>query len=290
MVEPEAHPLIRTPGSRVGLLLGAGGIRGCAHAGVLSVLESAGIQPGIVVGASIGSLFGAAYAAEWPVERIERITYGAPRGAVAEFYKHRLRIDSSTYIGRILCELGADTRIEHLPRRYACMAIDCATGRPVALTRGPLLASLEASIALPGIARPVTLESGTYVDGGLRGPVPASVARDLGAEWVLHVELTALGRRRAEWRQAGRAMLTRLAARRLGPPAAAIPTKSDRDHTRPTSHADADFIIVPDFYGLFCNSPVGVRFCARRGEIAARRFLQVLDPMREQAATEDSVL
>src|SRR5579884_1929619 len=131
MVEPEAHPLIRTPGSRVGLLLGAGGIRGCAHAGVLSVLESAGIQPGIVVGASIGSLFGAAYAAEWPVERIERITYGAPRGAVAEFYKHRLRIDSSTYIGRILCELGADTRIEHLPRRYACMAIDChrSTGR-----------------------------------------------------------------------------------------------------------------------------------------------------------------
>jgi NTE family protein len=263
---------------RLGLLLGAGGIRGCAHAGVLSVMDDLGMSADVVVGASIGSLFGAAYAAGWDVARISRLTELAPLRAVSELYRNRLRIDGSTYIGSIVCELGWDTRIEDLPRRFICMALDCASGKVVPLTKGPLLRSIEASIALPAIARPVTIGSATYIDGGLKGTVPAHVAREAGADLVIRVELSRLQAARARLRRPYGALLRAVTTCSLA--AAGKPRSSELVET-PThgavQEADADLVIVPEFYGLFCNSPVGIRFCARQGRRAARRALTAID-------------
>lgn len=249
----------------VGLLLGAGGVRGCAHAGVLSVMERAGISADIVVGASIGSIFGAAYAAGWRADELRRLTDLAPRRTVAEFYLHRLRIDRKTYIGSVLSELGAATRIEDLPRKFACMALDCGTGKVVALTSGPLLQAVEASIALPGVARPVVIEDRTYLDGGLRGPISADVARRLGASHIIRVELIGPSPVRMALRRALRLrpsdLLTR--ARRLDP-----------DRERPANllgsvFTEADIKVAPEFFGWLCNAPLGIGFCAKRGTIAA---------------------
>jgi predicted acylesterase/phospholipase RssA len=263
---------------RIGLLLGAGGIRGCAHAGVLPVLEEFGYEADVVVGASIGSLFGAAYAAGWDSARIKAMTEMAPGRAVAELYLNRLRLDNSTYIGRLACELGENTQIEDLPRSFTCMALDCATGQVVALRKGPLLRSIEASIALPGFAKPVTIGSATYIDGGLRGPVPAIVAREAGAEFVIRIELSGMHAVRAKLRRRYSSLVAGLLSRSLR--SSDYPhflEKSAKTHELLRQEGmDADLVIVPEFYGLFCNSPVGIRFCARQGERATRRRLAAL--------------
>jgi predicted acylesterase/phospholipase RssA len=239
------------------------------------VLEESNIVADVVVGASIGALFGAAYAAGWNADRISRLTDVAPTRAVAEFYLNRLRIDRSTYIGSLMLQLGTDTQIEDLPRSFACMALDLSTGRVVPLRSGPLLRSVEASIALPGIARPVSIGSSTYIDGGLRGPIPAAQARTMGAQFVIRVELIGGHPLRSTARRRYRsAFMGALTGRHR------LPTASD-DLNLAAGHSDgadameapADLTIAPEFYGLFCNSPLGVRFCVRQGVIAAGRAI-----------------
>ena len=254
----------------LGILLGAGGIRGCAHVGVLSVLEELGLVGDVVVGSSIGSIFGAGYAAGWDAARLSRLTADAPLKAVAEFYLNRLRIDTKTYIGSLLSELGRDTLIEDLPRPFAAMALDCSVGRVVALTRGPLLQAVQASIALPGVARPVQIGSTSYLDGGLRGPIPASVARDLGAKSIVRVELLGAHPLTLAHRRLARSRLGEMVSRRAGRSArpAAIATAEQVG-----ASVMPEVVITPQFYGLFCNSPLGIGFCANRGRSAAAKTL-----------------
>lgn len=273
------------PPTRVGLLLGAGGIRGSAHAGVLAILAEAGISADIVVGASIGALFGAADAAGWEPARISALADKAPPFAVGQFYRNRLRIDRSTYVGAILSELGEDTRIEDLEKPFACMALDRETGNVVTLRNGPLLRSLEASIALPGIAKPVHLNGRTFLDGGMKGPVPAGVAREMGAEVVIRVELVGMGARRKAIRRRYRSAFGKALSGSIpghhGFAELVLPTL---DSIHDDSH-DADLVITPRFFGLFCSSPVGVRFCVRQGERATRRALQSANVGRTALAT-----
>lgn len=259
------------PGSRLGLLLGPGGIRGCAHAGVLSVLDDLGLVADVIVGSSIGSIFGAAYAAGWEPSKLRLLTDLAPRRTVAEFYWHRLRIDGSTYIGSLLSELGRGTLIEDLPRRFAAMATDRETGKVVALTRGPLLEAVEASIALPGIARSVTIGNTNYVDGGLRGAIPSSVAYELGAEMILRVELVGNHPLKLAYRRFTRSRLSSFISRGSGRSMArGVGTALQTVTNVP------EVTITPQFYGLFCNAPLGIGFCVKRGRLAAAAALNNL--------------
>jgi NTE family protein len=248
---------------RIALLLGAGGVRGCAHVGVLAVLEQMGIRPDIVVGSSIGSIYGAACAAAWDIPRIHNLTEKAPRKSVAEFYLNRLRIDDRTYIGALLSELGRDVRIEDLPIRFAAMAINRNTGRQEALTSGLLLQAVEASIALPGIAQPVQIGAATYVDGGLRGGIPSQVAYDLGADSIIRVELVGAQHPVRLWcRRVTRSKLIDFLVDRV-PADVSTPVVEQARLRRP------ELVIRPQFSGLFCNAPIGIQFCARRGRAAA---------------------
>ena len=265
------------PRGKLGLLLGAGGIRGCAHVGVMSVMDSISLAADIVVGASIGSIFGAGYAAGWDVATIRRLTDQAPRRAVAEFYLNRLRIDRTTYIGSILCELGTETLIEDLPRRFAAMVEDRDTGRVIALTRGPLLRAVEASIALPGIARPVHIGASRYIDGGLRASIPSSVARQLGAESIIRVELVGANPLKLAYKQMRRWRTSSHLPRWVRRDRAPATLKANHKPLEPGGEPANEITIAPRFFGLFCNAPLGVGFCADRGRIAATSILANID-------------
>ena len=249
-----------------GLLLGGGGIRGCAHAGILSVLDQIGLDANVVVGSSIGSIFGCAFAAGWRSHDLRRLTDAAPRRAVAEFYLNRLRIDRKTYIGSLLCELGENTQIEDLPKRFAAMVLDKETGQAVPITRGPLLQAVEASIALPGFAKPVRIGDRLYIDGGLRGAIPSSVAYDLGADHILRVELVGSNVIRQGIRRFAKSPLSKALSKKSD--SRIIPEVPSVNPGHPP-----EVVIFPKFYGLFCNSPLGVAFCVRRGQIAAQHVL-----------------
>jgi NTE family protein len=183
---------------RVGLALGSGSARGWAHVGVIHALERAGIKPDLVCGTSIGALVGAAYAAG-ELERFEQWLLGLGVRDVLAFLD--VRMNGGMIKGERLMEFFRlnfiDRPIEELPMPFAAVATELGTGAEVWLREGSTVAALRASIALPALFAPAVHEGRVLVDGALVNPVPVSLARAMGAEVVIAVDLSSdiLGRR-----------------------------------------------------------------------------------------------
>lgn len=188
-VEPIATDTPRTP--RIGLALGGGAARGWAHIGVIRALEEAGIHPAVVAGCSIGAVVGGCYAAG-KLDALTAFALSLTRRRVLGLLDPRL--SGSGLIGgdrlrqRLARDLG-DRRIDDLPVGFAAVATELGTGREVWLTRGPLVEALRASYALPGLLAPVALDGRLLMDGTLVNPVPVTLARALGADLVVCVNL-----------------------------------------------------------------------------------------------------
>jgi NTE family protein len=183
---------------RVGLALGSGSARGWAHIGVIRALEEAGVRPELVCGTSIGALVGAAYAAG-ELERLESWVLGLQIKDVAGFAD--VSLSAGLLKGDRLMQFFrsnlADRPLEQLRIPFATVATSLQTGAEVWLRSGSTLDAVRASIALPGIFTPVRWEGSLLVDGGLVNPVPVSLARAMGADIVIAVDLGSdiLGRR-----------------------------------------------------------------------------------------------
>jgi NTE family protein len=174
----------------VGLALGSGSARGWAHIGVIRALEQAGIRPDIVCGTSIGALVGAAYAAG-ELDRFEQWVLGLGVRDVVGLMDVSLR--SGLFKGQRLIDFFrrhfADRPVEELTMPFAAVATALQTGAEIWLRRGSTLDAVRASIALPGLFAPVLRDGMVLVDGGLVNPVPVSLARALGADVVIAVDL-----------------------------------------------------------------------------------------------------
>ena len=183
---------------RIGLALGSGSARGWAHIGVIRALEQAGVRPDIVCGTSIGALVGAAYAMD-ELDSLERFVLGLRIPDVVGFMD--VSLSGGVLKGDRLMEHFrrgvADRPIETLGTPFAAVATSLRTGAEVWLRRGSTLDAVRASIALPGVFAPVRWEGSWLVDGGLVNPVPVSLARAMGADLVIAVDLGSdvLGRR-----------------------------------------------------------------------------------------------
>jgi NTE family protein len=178
---------------RIGLALGSGGARGAAHTGVLKVLEAEGIPISVVAGSSIGSLIGAALAVGISVAEVEEewLDIGASR-VLRSFLPTfpRAGLSSGNELKKLLEKLLGDGLIEDLEMPYAAVACDIDTGEAIVLTEGSLVDAVRASTAIPGIYNPVRLGKRVLVDGGLVDPVPIDACRDLGADFVIAVDIT----------------------------------------------------------------------------------------------------
>jgi NTE family protein len=180
----------RRTSPRIGLALGSGSARGWSHIGVIRVLEQAGISPDIVCGASMGALVGAAYAAG-ELDRMESWAKGLTWKAVVGLLD--LRIGGGLIAGNKLLSFFRarfeDPGIEKLPKAYAAVATELATGREVWLRDGPVIDAVRASIAVPGLFTPAEMDGRLLVDGGLVNPVPVSLCRAMGADIVIAVDV-----------------------------------------------------------------------------------------------------
>lgn len=187
-VEPVRAPLI---GPRVGLALGGGSARGWAHIGVIRALEEAGIVPAVVAGCSIGAVVGAFYAAG-RLDQLETFARALTKRRVFGLLDPRLPgpglIAGNRLRQRLADDLGA-RRIEDLPVRFGCVATEFGSGREVHLARGPLVEAVRASYAIPGLFPPVAREGRLLMDGTLVNPIPVALARALGADLVICVNL-----------------------------------------------------------------------------------------------------
>ncbi len=181
------------PKVTVGLALGGGFARGAAHIGVLQALTAHKIPIDVVAGTSAGSLVGAMYCAgldPWLLERAaERMNWRA-------LVKLKLRRDGlldAEGLERFMLGNVGDLQFSDLKVPFTATATDLLTGTEVLLTSGRLATAVRASCAFPGIFLPVRLGKHTLVDGGITHPVPAAVARRMGADFVIAVELSRPG-------------------------------------------------------------------------------------------------
>ena len=175
---------------RVGLALGGGGVLGAAHVGVLQVLLERGITPTVIAGTSAGSVMGAAHAIGMDPYDLEARTYRAGWGSFGTFTpKPGLGLLTADALRETVSTLAGDALIEDLPLRYAAVATDIETREAVVLDHGPLAEAIAASIAVPGIFRPVRINGRMLIDGGVVQNLPIQTAFELGADHVVAVRL-----------------------------------------------------------------------------------------------------
>ncbi|MBA9066386.1 NTE family protein [Methylobacterium sp. RAS18] len=187
-VEPVV-PRFRSP--RIGLALGGGSARGWSHIGVIEGLEEAGIFPEVVAGCSIGAVVGGAYAAG-RIGALKAFALSLTRRRVVGLLDPRITGSGLIAGERLRRRLARELdgfRIEDLRLAFASVATELGTGHEVWLSRGPLVEAVRASYAIPGIFPPVALEGRLLMDGTLVNPVPVRLARELGADLVICVNL-----------------------------------------------------------------------------------------------------
>jgi NTE family protein len=177
---------------RIGLALGSGVARGWAHIGVLRALAKADIHPDVVVGTSIGAVVGGCYVAD-ELDTLEAFARSLTRRKILgllDFNFAGSGLINGQRLSIALEEHLKDVDIETFARRFVAVATEIGTGHEVWLSRGPMVQALRASYAIPGIFKPVKLNGRWLFDGALVNPVPVSVARALGARYVIAVNLS----------------------------------------------------------------------------------------------------
>jgi len=174
---------------RIGLVLGGGAVRGAAHLGVLEVLQREDIQPHCVVGVSAGAVVGAVYCAGVPFEELRHLAQELRWTSLGHLVWPRLGFSDSSKLETHLMELIGGRTFDQLSIPLAVVAADLMREEVIVLREGPVALAVRASCALPGVFTPVQWEGRLLVDGGLLNNLPVSVARDMGAEYVIAVDL-----------------------------------------------------------------------------------------------------
>ncbi|MGL5947654.1 MAG: patatin-like phospholipase RssA [Aeromonas sp.] len=175
---------------KIGLVLGSGAARGWAHIGVLRGLARLNITPDLIAGCSIGSFVGAAYATG-DLDKLEQWVRGFTRLQVVSLLDPSLSgglFRGDKVFGFATRHLD-DPQIEALPIPFACVATELDSGREIWLQRGSLREAVRASCAMPGILTPMHFKERWLIDGAVVNPVPISLARAMGADVVIAVNL-----------------------------------------------------------------------------------------------------
>lgn len=188
---PVAAAPLRPP--KLGLALGGGAARGFAHVGVIQALEEAGLRPDFVVGTSAGSLVAALYASGYGPAQLQQVAEAMDEAAFADwtlplFNRGMLRGEA---LARYVNKQVAHKLIEQMPLPLGIVATRLDTGEGVLFQRGDTGTAVRASSAVPAVFLPVRISGVEYVDGGLVAPVPVRYARQMGAEFVLGVDISA---------------------------------------------------------------------------------------------------
>jgi NTE family protein len=175
----------------VAWVLGSGGPRGLAHVGVLKALLSLGLRPSMVVGSSVGALVGVLYAAGLSVAQIETL---ALEIGLFDVVRPHLRgpgwISAAGVVGWVSGAVRTPL-LEQLPLPFFPVAMHLSTRQPIAFTRGHVGAALHAACAIEGQFAPVMIQGQRYVDADLAVPLPVRLARRLGAQRVLAIDVSA---------------------------------------------------------------------------------------------------
>lgn len=204
---------------KIGLVLGGGGAAGIAHVGVLKVLEANHIPVDVIAGNSMGAVVGSLYASGMSVAEIEQVSKTLDWGKLfsddtshqlksyqqkqqnADFFtvfesgvsKRGIKLSSGLIDGqklifelrRLLAPVAQISNFDRLPIPFRAVATDIHTGDAVVLKQGNLASAVRASMSIPGLFAPVTLDNRLLVDGLVSNNLPVDIARQMGADILI---------------------------------------------------------------------------------------------------------
>ena len=168
---------------KIGLVLSGGGAKGAAEVGALKVIEEVGVPIDFIAGTSIGSILGGLYSLGYRAEKLDSIFQS--QEWLDLFVKGNLIGFFEQFTGN-----KDDADFSDLPIPFACVAVDLKTQREVILQSGSLARAMRASMAIPGIFKPVKVNGRLLVEGGMMNNLPVDVVKKMGADIVIAVDLT----------------------------------------------------------------------------------------------------
>jgi NTE family protein len=174
----------------VALALGSGGARGFAHIGVIKALEEAGVVPDIVTGASSGAVVGALYASGKKATELEEIALGLEEGDLVDIVLFGNGWVKGEALQNFVNRQVEGRPLERLARPFAVVATEVTSRRITVFNRGNTGLAVRASASVPNLFVPPVINGEEYVDGGLLIPVPVKLARAMGADVVIAVDVS----------------------------------------------------------------------------------------------------
>ncbi|WP_147654115.1 patatin-like phospholipase family protein [Vulcaniibacterium gelatinicum] len=190
---PAATPLpaVPEPKVRVGLALGGGAAKGFAHIGVIKMLEANGITVDVVAGTSAGSVVGALYAGGMDAFALQEHAFALDEEKIRDVRLFSGGLVQGQKLQDYVNTLVGGRPIERLRKPFAAVATRLHDGERTVFVRGNTGQAVRASSSIPGVFEPVTIGRFRYVDGGVVSPVPVDAARQLGADVVIAVDISA---------------------------------------------------------------------------------------------------
>jgi len=179
---------------KIGLALSGGGARGLAHIGVIKALIESGMPIDYIAGTSMGAVVGGWYAVSGEIESLEKKMLVVRHKDVFPMRKVLMKrqgiVIKGESVHKIIEENFGSRKIEDCPIPFSAIATDVKNGDEVVLKKGGLAEALKASIAIPLIFDPVSVADRLLMDGGASNPVPADTAREMGADYVIAVDVS----------------------------------------------------------------------------------------------------
>ncbi|AOY00298.1 Patatin [Jeongeupia sp. USM3] len=184
-------PAAPPPKVRVGLALGGGAAKGFAHIGVIKMLEANGIRVDTVAGTSAGSVVGGLYASGMDAFALQEKAFGLDEAQIRDVSLLNGGIVKGQKLQDFVNQLVTNRPIDKFAKPFGAVATELDTGKRTVFVRGNAGQAIRASSSIPGVFEPALIAGKRYVDGGVVSPVPVDAARELGADLVIAVDISA---------------------------------------------------------------------------------------------------
>jgi len=176
-------------GKKVGIALGGGATLGAAHIGILKALEERKVAIQYISGTSIGSLIASLYAFGISVRKIEEIALNLKWLDITNIALSKYGLLSNNKMEKLISKYIKYSNIEESKIPLTMIATDISNGEKVILDKGSIAKSIMASTCIPGIFKPVEIDQKMLVDGGIVENVPVKTLKNMGAEFIIGVDL-----------------------------------------------------------------------------------------------------
>jgi NTE family protein len=175
---------------RIGLALGGGAAKGFAHIGVIKMLEANGIKVDVVSGTSAGSVVGALYAGGMDAFALQKQAVALDEDRIKDVRLFGGGLVQGQALQDYVAASVGNRPIEKLGKPFAAVSTRLEDGERTVFTRGNTGQAVRASSSIPGVFEPVPIGRFHYIDGGIVSPVPVDAARQLGADFVIAVDIS----------------------------------------------------------------------------------------------------